>query len=76
MDKQYFVGIEYTWGKQNGADQDVETVGGNRWGYLTYEQSLALNGVIVDAMKKLLDDSLELGLEIEDEPAKPPKTFK
>ena len=65
-DKQYFVEVQYTWGKQVGDDQNVESIGSQNWGYLTYEQSVALNAVIADSLKKLLDDSVELGLSMID----------
>jgi hypothetical protein len=60
-DKEYFVGVQYTWGKQGGVD---ETVGGCKWGYLTYDQSVAVNAIVAEAMKKLLDDAVSLGMEM------------
>ena len=61
-EKQYFVGVEYTWGKQVGDEQNAESVGGVKWGYLTYDQSVALNAIVVESMKKLLDDSVDAGI--------------
>lgn len=63
-EKEYFVKVSYEWGKQTGESQKAETVGGNNWGYLTYDQSVVLNSVVAEAMKKLLDDSVDLGLEM------------
>lgn len=63
-EKQYFVDVIYNWGKQTGDNQKAETIGGCNWGYLTYDQSVALNVVVTAAMKKLLDDSVDLGLDM------------
>ena len=62
--KEYFVSIEYKWGKQNGDDQDAESIGGQNWGYLSYDQSVACNVIVGEAMKKLIDDAVGLGLEM------------
>ena len=60
-EKEYFVGVQYTWGKQGGPD---ETVGGCKWGYLSYPQSVAVNAIVVEALNKLLVDSVDLGKEL------------
>lgn len=63
--KEYFVDVTVTWGKQNGESQKVESVGGNNWGYLTYDQSVALqNAVVIPGVTQMLEDAGALGLEL------------
>ena len=62
---QYFVEVQVTWGKQKGDKQEVESTGGQNWGYLTYDQSVALqNAVVIPGMQAMLEWSGELGLEL------------
>ena len=64
-DKEYFVEIQVTWGKQDGDNQKVESTGGQNWGYLSYDQSVALqNAVIIPNLTAMLEDAGELGLEV------------
>jgi hypothetical protein len=64
-DQQYFVSVTVEWGKQDGDTQSVESTGGQNWGYLTYDQSLAVeNAVIIPGMQLMLEWSGELGLEM------------
>ena len=64
-DKEYFVEIQVTWGKQNGESQKVESTGGQNWGYLTYDQSVAVqNAVIIPNLNQMLTDAGALGLEM------------
>jgi hypothetical protein len=63
--QQYFVEIQCTWGKQNGESQHTESTGGQNWGYLTYDQSVAVqNAVIIPNLNQMLVDAGELGLEM------------
>ena len=64
-DKEYFVEIQVTWGKQDGDNQKVESTGGQNWGYLSYDQSVALqNAVIIPNLSEMLADAGLLGLEV------------
>ena len=64
-DKEYFVEMQVTWGKQDGDNQKVESTGGQNWGYLSYDQSVALqNAVIIPNLTAMLEDAGELGLEV------------
>ena len=80
-DTQYFAEVIVNWGKQHGDEQASESTGGQNWGYLSYEQSVAVNEIIVEAFKKLLDDSIGLGKQAAGIDTKvikstPVKTFK
>ena len=64
-DKQYFVKVTVEWGKQDGDTQNAESVGGQSWGYLTYDQSVAVqNAVVIPGVIQMLEDAGELGLEM------------
>jgi hypothetical protein len=65
-DQKYFVAVEITWGKEDGNGvQKVESRGGQNWGALTYEQSVALQGAcIVPAVNLLLTEAVGLGMDI------------
>jgi hypothetical protein len=63
--KEYFVEVQVTWGKQNGDTQKVESTGGQNWGYLTYDQAVAVqNAVVIPNLNQMLIDAGELGLEM------------
>ena len=62
--KEYFVNVVVTWGKQNGESQKVESIGGQNWGYLSYDQSVAVqNVVVIPNLNQMMIDAGELGLE-------------
>jgi len=64
-DKQYFVKVTVEWGKQDGDTQKAESVGGQSWGYLTYDQSVAVqNAVVIPGVIQMLEDAGSLGLEL------------
>jgi len=64
-DQEYFVSITVEWGKQNGESQKVESTGGQNWGCLTYDQSVAVqNAVIIPGITQMLEDAGALGLEM------------
>ena len=64
-DKQYFVSVTVEWGKQDGQSQRAESTGGQNWGNLTYDQSVAVqNAVVIPAVVQMLEDAGELGLEM------------
>ena len=61
--KEYFVNVVVTWGKQNGDSQKVESIGGQNWGYLSYDQSVAVqNAVVIPNIAQMMIDAGELGL--------------
>jgi hypothetical protein len=63
--KEYFVSVSVEWGKQDGETQKVESTGGQNWGYLTYDQSAALQAaVVIPGMQAMLEWAGELGLEM------------
>ena len=69
-EKQYFVKVTVEWGKQDGDTQKAESVGGQNWGYLSYDQSVAVqNGVVIPGMIQMLEDAGDLGLEMASDPA-------
>ena len=64
-EKEYFVSVTVEWGKQNGESQKAESVGGQNWGNLTYDQSVAVqNAVVIPGMIQMLEDAGALGLEL------------
>lgn len=64
-EKEYFVSVTVEWGKQNGESQKAESVGGQNWGNLTYDQSVAVqNAVVIPGMIQMLEDAGALGLEM------------
>ena len=64
-EKEYFVSVTVEWGKQNGESQKAESVGGQNWGNLTYDQSVAVqNAVVIPGVIQMLKDAGELGLEM------------
>jgi len=64
-EKEYFVEVQVTWGKQNGESQTVESRGGQNWGKLSYDQSVAVqNAVVIPGVQAMLGWAGELGLEM------------
>lgn len=64
-DQQYFVSVEVKWGKQNGDKQEVESVGGQNWGYLTYDQSVMVqSSCVIPGVQLMLEEAGKLGLEM------------
>ena len=64
-EKEYFVSVTVEWGKQNGESQKAESVGGQNWGNLTYDQSVAVqNAVVIPGVIQMLEDAGALGLEM------------
>ena len=64
-DQEYFVSVEVKWGKQQGESQKVESVGGQNWGNLTYEQSVMVqNGAVIPGVIKMLEEAGKLGMEM------------
>ena len=64
-EKEYYVSVTVEWGKQNGESQKAESVGGQNWGNLTYDQSVAVqNAVVIPGIIQMLEDAGELGLEM------------
>jgi len=64
----YFVSVEVKFGKEdaNGV-QITESVGGQNWGKLTYEQAVAVQGAcVVPAVNLLLTAAVGLGMDIVD----------
>jgi len=64
-DQKYFVSVEVKWGKQDAnGNQVAESVGGQNWGALSYDQSVAVqNFIVIPGMKTILDQAGILGIE-------------
>ena len=67
-DQLYFVEVIVNWGKQNGDEQVTESTGGQNWGYLTYDQAVALENVaVIPNVNQMNTDAGEMGLEVIDQ---------
>lgn len=68
-DQKYFVSVEVKWGKQNGEKQEVESSGGQNWGYLSYDQSVAVqNMAVIPGVITMLEKAGEMGLDLISDP--------
>jgi hypothetical protein len=60
----YFVDITVKWGKQNGESQKAESVGGQNWGHLTYDQAVAVENVaVIPNLNQMMIDAGDMGLD-------------
>ena len=61
--QKYFLSVEVKWGKQNGESQHAESVGGQNWGELSYDQVITLENVaVVPNLNQMMTDAAEMGL--------------
>lgn len=62
--QKYFVSVEVKWGKDVDGVKTAESVGGQTWGALSYEQSVGIqSGVIVPGITHMLENASVIGLE-------------
>lgn len=63
-EQKYFVSVEVKWGKDNAGVQTAESVGGQTWGALSYDQSVVIQGAVLKpGLDAMFGAAIDLGLD-------------